>query len=113
MGNIIRAEVSEKNPYWIEKHRHYELKHFCLQYPIWKKAYSSLNGMLSRREALNAFGKARHVSNPTERIAILKRKKGLHITAPLSFFAWTYLTSAAKLFNCISMCCLRSLTAAS
>lgn len=58
MGNIIRAEVSEKNPYWIEKHRHYELKHFCLQYPIWKKAYSSLNGMLSRREALNAFGKA-------------------------------------------------------
>lgn len=41
MGNIIRAEVSEKNPYWIEKHRHYELKHFCLQYPIWKKAYSS------------------------------------------------------------------------
>ena len=72
MGNIIRAEVSEKNPYWIEKHRHYELKQFCLQYPIWKKAYSSLNGMLSRREALNAFGKARHVSNPTERIAILK-----------------------------------------
>lgn len=66
MGNIIRAEVSEKNPYWIEKHRHYELKHFCLQYPIWKKAYSSLNGMLSRREALNAFGKARHVSNPNE-----------------------------------------------
>lgn len=43
MGNIIRAEVSEKNPYWIEKHRHYELKHFCLQYPIWKKAYSSVS----------------------------------------------------------------------
>lgn len=33
MGNIIRAEVSENNPYWIEKHRYYELKHFCLQYP--------------------------------------------------------------------------------
>lgn len=82
MGNIIRAEVSEKNPYWIEKHRHYELKHFCLQYPIWKKAYSSLNGMLSRREALNAFGKARHVSNPTERIAMLNkalRKLGVFI----------------------------------
>lgn len=28
MGNIIRAEVSENNPYWIEKHRYYELKHF-------------------------------------------------------------------------------------
>lgn len=37
MGNIIRAEVSESNPYWIEKHRYYELKHFCLQYPTWKR----------------------------------------------------------------------------
>ena len=28
-----------KNRYYIDKHRHYELKHFCLQYPKWKKAY--------------------------------------------------------------------------
>lgn len=39
MGTIIRPEVSKKNKYWIDKHRHYELKHFCLQYPSWKKAY--------------------------------------------------------------------------
>ena len=32
MGTTLRAELSEKNPYWIEKHRYYELKHFCLQY---------------------------------------------------------------------------------
>jgi hypothetical protein len=32
--------ISEKNKYWIDKHRHYELKHFCLQYPTWKKAYA-------------------------------------------------------------------------
>lgn len=37
MGTTIRPELSEKNPYWIERHRYYELKHFCLQYPIWKK----------------------------------------------------------------------------
>ena len=43
MGTTLRAELSEKNPYWIEKHRYYELKHFCLQYPIWKKAYSALD----------------------------------------------------------------------
>lgn len=36
MGTTIRPELSEKNPYWIERHRYYELKHFCLQYPIWK-----------------------------------------------------------------------------
>ena len=45
MATVIRAEISEKNKYWIDKHRHYELKHFCLQYPTWKKAYIDLNNM--------------------------------------------------------------------
>lgn len=44
MATKIRPEISEKNRYWIDKHRHYELKHFCLQYPEWKKAYASANG---------------------------------------------------------------------
>lgn len=44
MATVIRAEISEKNKYWIDKHRHYELKHFCLQYPMWKKAYDELDG---------------------------------------------------------------------
>lgn len=39
MATTIRPEVSIKNRYHIDKHRHYELKHFCLQYPRWKKAY--------------------------------------------------------------------------
>ena len=42
MGTAIRAEISQKNKYWINKHRHYELKHFCLQYPDWKKSHSDL-----------------------------------------------------------------------
>lgn len=41
MSTIIRPEVSRKNKYWINKHRHYELKHFCLQYPEWKRVYYS------------------------------------------------------------------------
>ena len=40
MGTVIRAKISPKNKYWIDKHRHYELKHFCMQYPGWKKEYS-------------------------------------------------------------------------
>ena len=40
MATVIRPEISSKNKYWIDKHRHYELKHFCLQYPSWKKAYA-------------------------------------------------------------------------
>lgn len=37
MATVIRPEISKRNRYWIDKHRHYELKHFCLQYPVWKK----------------------------------------------------------------------------
>lgn len=40
----VRGEVSKKNKYWIDKDRYYELKHFCLQYPIWKRAYLALDG---------------------------------------------------------------------
>lgn len=42
MGTTIRPKLSEKNKYWLEKHRYYELKHFCLQYPIWRKACGGL-----------------------------------------------------------------------
>ena len=43
MATVIRPEISAKNKYWINKHRHYELKHFCLQYNEWKKAYAACN----------------------------------------------------------------------
>lgn len=43
MATVIRAEISEKNKYYIDKHRYYELKHFCLQYREWKKAYELCN----------------------------------------------------------------------
>lgn len=51
---MARAEVSQNNPYWISKHRHYELKHFCRQYPTWKKEYAALSGEipLSRLEKI-------------------------------------------------------------
>lgn len=47
MGTAIRAEISQKNKYWITKHRHYELKHFCLQYPDWKKTHSDLRDTIA------------------------------------------------------------------
>ena len=43
MATVIRAKISEKNKYYIDKHRYYELKHFCLQYNEWKKAYANCN----------------------------------------------------------------------
>lgn len=40
--SAIKSELSKKNKYWIPKHRYYELKHFCLQYPEWRNLYFSL-----------------------------------------------------------------------
>lgn len=42
MATVIRPEISKKNKYYIEKHRHYELKHFCLQYHTWKKLHDEM-----------------------------------------------------------------------
>lgn len=42
MSTTIRPKISEKNKYYIDKHRYYELKHFCLQYPLWEKQYNEL-----------------------------------------------------------------------
>lgn len=47
MGTDIRPSISKKNIYWISRHRYYELKHFCLQYPVWKKAYMVFDGWKS------------------------------------------------------------------
>ena len=69
MGTTIRPELSEKNPYWIEKHRYYELKHFCLQYPIWKKAYLALDGLAKRPTDLILFSNRQHLGDPTAKCA--------------------------------------------
>lgn len=43
MATLLVPELSTKNKYYIDKHRYYELKHFCLQYPLWKKAYEDFS----------------------------------------------------------------------
>lgn len=73
MSTVVKPELSEKSTYWISKERYYELKHFCLQYPEWKKIYSKLESNLlpkcvSDRERIRLS----ETSNPTERIAILR-----------------------------------------
>lgn len=67
MGTVIRSDISRKNPYWIEKYRFLELKNFCLQYPIWEKAYNSLCGLSSRPIDLVKF--SNDIPDPTARCA--------------------------------------------
>lgn len=68
MATIIRPELSEKNKYWVSKHRHYELKHFCLQYPSWKKA--SVNTSFISATKFDAVRSDNTRSDPTANVAI-------------------------------------------
>ena len=43
MSTRIRPETSKKNPYYISKHRQYELKHFVMQYPEWEEKLKELH----------------------------------------------------------------------
>lgn len=72
MATVIRPEISEKNKYWIDKHRHYELKHFCLQYPIWKNKYAALNDTGVRTSRLSMISTNSTPSDPTGNIAVIK-----------------------------------------
>lgn len=74
MSTMIRPELSIRNKYHIDKHRHYELKHFCLQYPEWKRAYSEFDdegmplSMIERVPTSNLPG------DPTAKRAMMKTR---------------------------------------
>lgn len=72
MATVIRPEISEKNKYYIDKHRYYELKHFCLQYSEWKKAYALCNDSIIFTSKLEQYSSSNIPSDLTARYAIRK-----------------------------------------
>lgn len=70
MATVIRAEISRKNDYWIDKHRHYELKHFCLQYPAWKKEYITLGVPTIATSILDKLPSGNKIGDPTAEYAM-------------------------------------------
>lgn len=72
MTTLIRAEISQKNKHWIDKHRHYELKHFCMQYPDWKRAYAELDGFNVSISSFERTSSNNTPSDPTSQRAIKK-----------------------------------------
>ena len=65
MSTVIRPELSKSSKYWIDRHRYYELKHFCLQYPIWKKAAQLLDALSKSPSLLEEYIKSGRISDPT------------------------------------------------
>lgn len=72
MPTTIRPELSEKNKYYINRHRYYELKHFCLQYPLWRKTYAELDGLAKRTADLSVPKEKQKFSDPTGKCAEMK-----------------------------------------
>ena len=72
MATKIRATISENNKYWISKHRYYELKHFCLQYLDWKKAYVGIDNLSVIHSNLDKSSSNNSVSDITSKCAIAK-----------------------------------------
>lgn len=72
MSTPIRPELSKKNKYWIERHRYYELKHFCLQYQSWKKIVVLLDS-LSKTKYDELMTKTNKHLSPVER-CIMERE---------------------------------------
>ena len=72
MATVIRPEISQKNRYWIDKHRHYELKHFCLQYPIWKNAYAAFNDVSVPLSMIERVPTSNIPGDPTAKRAVMK-----------------------------------------
>lgn len=72
MATVIRPEISVKNKYWINKHRHYELKHFCLQYGEWKKAYAACNEAIIFASEFDRMPSSGRTTDLTAKYAIKK-----------------------------------------
>lgn len=72
MAAKVRPELSIKNKYWIDKHRYYELKHFCLQYASWKKTHAAINDLCISSSTIDRVSSNNFHSDLTAKYAIRK-----------------------------------------
>lgn len=74
MATVIRPQISTKNKYWIDKHRHYELKHFCLQYKEFKRLHEEAVASCISAANLEKTNSTNIPSDITAKYAIKKIK---------------------------------------
>ena len=65
----IRAELSQKNKWWIPKHAFYTAYHYALQYDDWKREYNALDGAVGAVK-VDGMPHGSEVGNPTSTIGI-------------------------------------------
>lgn len=72
MKTKVKPELSKNHKYWISKHRYYELKHYCLQYPLWKNIYCSLDDVNIPLSMIENMPTSNLPGDPTAKRATMK-----------------------------------------
>lgn len=71
----LKPETSKKNPYYVSKHRMYELIHFCLQYPEWKKTCNGIDELYFKSPNLDKIKTiTNEPSDPTAELAMKRMR---------------------------------------
>lgn len=71
----LKPETSKKNPYYIPKHRMYELVHFCLQYPEWNKVCNNTDQLYFKNLNLDKIRpNTNELPDPTAELALRRLK---------------------------------------
>ena len=100
MATSIVPELSKKSKYYISKHRYYELKHFCLQYPEWQKELTELRERSVRTTSMIFQKREKHVEDTVSEIAIRifsldeKSKKVVQCCHEADPQLWSYIFKA-------------------
>lgn len=84
MGTNITPEISKSSEYYISRHRYYELKHFCLQYPEWKKAYSQGKARTQAERTSKGSHSDPTYSETAEHLVYRKRMDAVETAASLA-----------------------------
>ena len=66
----IRAELSKKNPLYVDKHAFLSAYHFALQYPDWKRQYVETIGQAIKAVDYDDMPHGMSTGDPTPRIAM-------------------------------------------
>ena len=79
MSTDIRPEISKQSPYWISRHRFYELKHFCLQYPEWKSELNVISSCSRNPLDGKPTGKSGKVNDPVYECVLRREMLNDHV----------------------------------
>ena len=106
----LKPELSHKNKYWLPRHRYYELRHFCLQYPEWKRLYLELDFQTVKFPG-GVFSEKR-LNRPVENLATVRTelKKNMELVervcketdSSLSYYIFLSVTEG-KSYNTLKM----------